>query len=86
MGELAESFRAFREERRESRLERFTKNIEILKNCGYEFDIKNEGEHYIYRKNGIVMNFWPSSGKFRSNDGKISGVGIDKFLRLLKGL
>lgn len=86
MGDLGEEFKAFREWKRERNADRFVKNIEILKNCEYSFEIKNCGEHYIYRGSTVTINFWPSSGKFRSNDSKIVGVGIDKFLKILKGL
>ena len=82
MGELAESFREFRAWRQEKRVSQFHKNTEILENCGIKFEIKNDGYHYIHRGK-TVLNFWPSSGKFRSNDGKISGFGIEKFIKLV---
>ena len=83
MGDMVETFRAWDKAKKEKRL----KNLEIstsrLKELGVSFEKKNGGVHLIVSHNNYVVDFWPSTGKFKFRNKSNYGRGL---LSLIKQL
>jgi len=79
MGEVFNEMKRYKQERRASNTE---KSTQILVDRGVKFDSKNGGAHLIvYADCGKVIDFWPSTGKFRVRGQKKFQGGVFKLLK-----
>lgn len=85
MGDMGEIFEAMREHNRERKQRQHAQVphvLQRLEQSGLEFQ-KFSDEHYrVWTKNGRAwFDFWPSTGRFRSKDGKRTGFNIGPLLQ-----
>jgi hypothetical protein len=57
-------------------------STEALRLAGIKFESKNFGNHLIVHHDNMVVDFWPSTGKWIVRAGR-KGRGIRKLLELL---
>lgn len=66
--------------RRERNLEY---GVDMLRKCGVAFTEHNNGYHLIVRHEGNVVDYWPSTGRWRMRGGPCKGGGIRNLLATL---
>ena len=81
MGDMGDTFRAFREHSKEKKCSNFESSIDLLKNRGIEFAILSEESKHL--RVG-AFDFWPSTGKFYNQKTKHKGRGVFKFMKLVQ--
>jgi len=50
---------------------------------GWKFEIKNDGHHWIFRKNNTLIEWWPSSAKLVKNKQWKKGVHCHDYLKVI---
>jgi hypothetical protein len=80
MGEMFGDYKAYRQQKKRENLSSSTK---ILAERDIEFESKNFGVHLIVKGNGLVIDFWPSTGKYIVRGGR-TGRGVFNLLKLLR--
>ena len=83
MSDLAETFRLMKEHTKAKKLSNLEHSTQLLIDKGVEFESKNGGVHLIVSNNGIIADFWPSTGKFQIR-GKGYSRGVKNLLNQLK--
>lgn len=68
----------------EKRASNRQKSADMLMSIGIEFDSKNDGAHLIVKGNGVIVDFWPGTGKYIPRGGK-AGRGVFNLIRLIRG-
>lgn len=53
---------------------------------GWNFEIKNEGHHWIFKKNETLIEWWPSSAKLVKNKQWKKGIHCHDFLKVIEFL
>lgn len=53
---------------------------------GWKFEIKNDGHHWIFRKNNTLVEWWPSSAKLVKNKQWKKGIHCHDYLKVIKFL
>jgi hypothetical protein len=80
--EIGEMWRAVKKDRQARNQTRGETALIILKEKGVKFEKKNFGSHLIVEgKNGKLIDFWPTTGKFKLRGSKNYQGGIEKMLR-----
>ena len=79
MSEIGDVFSALRESKKEKKLDNKVYSTKSLRKAGIEFASKNEGLHLIVTGKVGLIDFWPSTGKWKC---RASG----KYLRGIKSL
>lgn len=82
MSEMGEMFNDWRAMKRQKKRENLVNSTDLLRERSVEFESHNGGVHLIVRGAGLVVDFWPSTGKFIVRGGK-TGRGVFKLLRLV---
>ena len=86
MGDMGEVFSAMKEHKKERRKSNTEKSTQILVDSGIEFESKNGGAHLIVmQKNGLRVNFWPSTGLWNISNTKKEGCGVFSIIKFVKG-
>lgn len=70
MSEIGDAFKAIKERNKLKKLSNMEYSTELLKSLGIEFESKNNGVHLIVSHNGLIADFWPSTGKYSLRDGR----------------
>ena len=52
----------------------------------WKFEIKNEGHHWIFRKDETLVEWWPSSAKLVKNKQWKKGIHCHDFLKVIEFL
>ena len=85
LGEYWRDVRSFRQDKRRSNA---VCSAERLREAGVEFEQRNHGSHFIIRHNGLVVDFWPTTGVFIVRDldpaARRRGRGVFNLLDLLR--
>ena len=69
MNEVSEMWRDWKDYKQRRHRSRMFNNTNILEKSGLEYEVKNEGEDFIFRKRGRPkVNFYPSTGRWYSLD------------------
>jgi hypothetical protein len=71
MREMGEFLDGLSKKRREHNREY---GVSMLKKCGVTFSEHNNGFHLVVRHNGMVLDYWPSTGKWRLRGDKSTVV------------
>lgn len=79
MGEMFNDWRAMKQQKKRDNLALST---DILRQRGVAFESKNNGVHLIVSGGSMVIDFWPSTGKWIVRGG-CSGRGVFPLLRIL---
>ena len=85
MSDLAETFRLMKERNKAKKLSNLEYSTQLLIDKGIEFKSKNGGVHLIVSHNGIIADFWPSTGKFQIR-GKGYSRGVKNLLNQINQL
>ena len=72
-----------KEHTKAKKLSNLEHSTQLLIDKGVEFESKNGGVHLIVSNNGIIADFWPSTGKFQIR-GKGYSRGVKNLLNQLK--
>lgn len=85
---LAEYWRDVREFRRDKKRSNAVSSAERLREAGVAFEQLNHGSHFVVRHNGLVVDFWPTTGVFIVRDldpaARRRGRGVFNLLDLLR--
>lgn len=65
-----EMWKAIRHEQQERNRNRLTFSTEMLRRLQVPFESKNDGQHLIVTHGGKIVDFWPSTGRWRFRTGK----------------
>jgi hypothetical protein len=76
MGDIGEMYDKKRAESQMKRALNRKTSREILDSYGIEYEIKNGGAHLIVKDKGLVIDFWPGTGKYIFRSGKKAGRGV----------
>ena len=83
MSELGESYGGMWELSQKKRAKNRQTSTDLLREKGYEIDVKNNGAHVIVG----CFDFWPGTGLFICRDNKkIRGRGVFNLIKKLQGL
>jgi hypothetical protein len=58
-------------------------STKILQERGIDFLSRNNGAHLIVQNNGIVVDFWPGTGKYIVRESNIEGRGVFNLIKWL---
>lgn len=85
--ELGEHFNALREESRARRERNRLAGPAILGENGVVYQTRNEGAHLVIHGGDgqPIADYWPGTGKWQARKLAISGRGVFKLIRWLKG-
>lgn len=64
MSELGELFEGYKEARKEKKRQNLSQSEQILIERGVSYEKFNQGVHFVVRYNGLIADFWPSTGKY----------------------
>ncbi len=78
MSDLGDDFKFMREIKKAKKLSNLEYSTKLLIDKGVEFESKNGGVHLIVSHNGLIADFWPSTGKYQ-----IRGGGYSRGVRCL---
>lgn len=81
-GDMWREHKKLRQEKRASNRDASAK---ILMEEGIAYDNKNMGAHLIVKHNGITVDFWPGTGKWKDRIGK-QGRGVINLIKYLRTL
>lgn len=87
MGDMAEVWNATKQERKIESKQRKDRNysgsVQMLINNGIQFEDK--GYHLIVKHNGMIADFWPTTGKFNIRKTPKYKRGVRMLIKLLRG-
>lgn len=82
MGDMGEVFNEMKRMKKERRASNTESSTNLLIDKGVKFEAKNFGAHLVvHGKDGRLIDFWPSTGKFRVRGHKRFQGGVFKMLR-----
>lgn len=84
MSELGELFGAMREASKDKREQNTDKSTQLLVDRGVNFDSNNYGRHLVIRDSGLIIDFWPSTGKWTVRESGKYRRGVFNLLKLIK--
>lgn len=86
MGDLGEFWRDVRASRKQresiQKARSYEKSMKILAGNYVQFESKNNGMHLIVTGKDCLIDFWPTTERFISRDGKHDGFGAKNLLKL----
>lgn len=81
---MGDMFRAIKSERKQRKANNLQTNTEMLTELGIEFESCNAGYHLIISHNNKLVDFWPSSEKWKDRSDKVLCGGMAKLLKHLR--
>jgi len=57
----------------------------LLASAGYSFTSHNNGVHLVVHEGGMVIDYWPSTGKWKDRESVVYCRGINNLLNYLDG-
>lgn len=85
MSEIGETYAALKEAGKIKKAANQENSAQILSDNGIAFEVRNYGNHLIIRTDGVIYDFWPSTGKFIARKGKTKGRGVFNLIKKIKG-
>lgn len=83
MGDMAEIFNAYKEGRKVKKRNNKKESTELLIKHDIKFTSKNNGSHLIVEGLFGPIDFWPSTGRFITRNGR-KGRGVRKLIKECK--
>lgn len=80
--DTGEVYRAMRQRSAEKRAGNREHSAEVLRRAGIAFTTHNNGAHLIVKHGGIRVDFWPGTGKWSSQGGRVDR-GVFRLLKFL---
>jgi len=88
MGEMGQAWKATKGIRKAYSAAKRSRNYEYaintLKRENISYLLNNDGYHLIVNHNKMVIDYWPTTGKFSVRGSGIYQRGINKLMRILK--
>ena len=84
MGDVGETFNAHKAASAVKRAENRENSTALLEACKVDFQAKNDGAHLIINHGGVMLDFWPGTGKWVNRATKKDGRGVFPLLRHIK--
>ena len=81
MGDMGDMYNLFAKDRKEKRGSNNRYSTQLLIDSGIKFESKNNGVHLIVEGIKCKIDFWPSTGKFITRNGK-RGRGVFNLIKL----
>lgn len=85
MSDTAELYAAMRQNSATRRAENRSKSATLLVESGLSFHSNNGGVHLTVNSDGVVVDFWPGTGKWTVRKTKKSGRGVFNLIKFYKG-
>jgi len=83
MSELGDDFKAWDDQKKAKKVSNKEQSTQLLIDRGVNFTSHGGGIHLKVHSDHIgIIDFWPSTGKFKTKQGK-QGRGVFKLLKLL---
>ena len=83
MGDMAESFKAINERRKERHANMFTKNVQIIDQSGMKYEWSSNDKTCMLFRDGIKIDFYPHTGRWKYNN-KMHKGGAGKMILFIK--
>ncbi len=83
MGDMGEMFKEWKEAKKEKKLSNLGFSTNKLEELGVSFEKKNGGVHLVITHNDKIVDFWPSTGKFKFRNKKKYCRGLKKLIKEL---
>lgn len=81
---MGEGWNEYKKERQVKKLNNKENSIRILISNNVYFESRNNEVHLIVKHDGVIVDFWPSTGKFIFRNSSIKGRGVFNLLKKLK--
>ena len=81
----AELWRDVRSESKARRARNRTGGAAALEAAGIDFETKNMGAHLIVSVGGVVVDFWPGTGKWVARGNSRKGRGVKSLVKWVQG-
>ena len=82
MGDMGDDFRALKQHNKAKRAKNTKSSTEVLAENRIEFESKNFGAHLIVSSHKGLIDFWPSTGKFKLRSADKYQYGIKNLLQV----
>lgn len=83
MGDMGDVFREWNWHKKEKKRSNLKSSTELLKENRIEFESKNGGVHLVINHNGKIVDFWPSTGKYKFRTRNKYCRGVNKLIKEL---
>lgn len=83
MGDMGEMFREWDKVKKEKKLSNLEFSTNKLTELGVEFERKNCGAHLVINHGGKIVDFWPSTGKYKFRSRNKYCRGLKKLIKEL---
>ncbi len=83
MGDMGEMFRDWDKMKKNKKAGNLIFSKNKLSELGIDFESKNGGVHLVINHNGVVVDFWPSTGKYKFRTRKKYCRGLRKLIKEL---
>jgi len=80
---MGEVFNEWKKDKQAKKRSNERSSTNMLLDMGIEFESKNSGNHLVVGCGDTKIDFWPSTGRFISRDGKHDARGINNLLKVL---
>ncbi len=84
MSEMGDDFKAVKAFQRAKKQDNKVRSTKMLDGKNINYESKNNGNHLIITADGMVIDFWPTTGLWRARGGK-QGRGVKNLIKLVKG-
>ena len=83
MGDMAETFNAWREHKKAKRASNTEQSTQALIDAGIPFESHNAGAHIVIKMDSTVYDFWPSTGLWWQRATKIKHRGVFRLIQTI---
>jgi hypothetical protein len=82
MTDMHHHFEALKDASKERRASNLERSTNLLGEKGVSYVSKNDGNHLIVTGRDELIDFWPSTGKFKQRSSKVYQRGVFNLLKL----
>lgn len=83
MGEIAETYEAMRNLRREQRKIDLANNTKSVVNAGLQFTSHNNDQHLVITRGKCIIDYWPGTDKWTMRNVRKSSYGCKNLIKYL---
>ena len=83
MGDMGEMFRDWDKAKKEKKASNLKHSTQKLIDLGISFESKNGGNHLVINHNNKIVDFWPSTGKYKFRAREKYCRGVNKLIKEL---
>jgi len=82
MSEIGDTFKIIKEQNKVKKQSNLDYSTALLLETKFSVSINNGGVHLVVANNGVIVDFWPSTGKWIIRGG-ITSRGVNGLIRFL---